>query len=191
MFSSGGVVAIAGSRSVSSAGASVVSRVVRELVASGCSLSVGCCVGVDVAALSAVPVAALRVFAAFGPGGAGACQWSAVGPVSAFAAQGGSVVWWAGGGCSVPLAARLAARTRAVVSAASSGVVVFFASPASRGSALACRFAAGHGLPVLAFPLGFPGGALPALGAGAWSPAGGAGLWSGAWRWVPAQQGLL
>jgi hypothetical protein len=78
-----------------------------------------------------------------------------------------------------------------VVAAASSGVVAFFASPASRGSALACRSAAGQGLPVLAFPLGFPGGALPALGAGAWSPAGGAGPWSGAWRWVPAQRVLL
>lgn len=190
MFSSG-VVAVAGSRSLSVSGSAVVARVARELVASGCSLSVGCCVGVDVAALSAVPVTALRVFAAFGPGGAGACQWSAVAPVSAVAAQGGSVVWWAGGGCSVPLAARLAARTRAVVSAASSGVVAFFASPASRGSALACRFAAGHALPVVAFPLGFPGGALPVLGAGAWAPVSGAGVWAAAWRWVPAQQGLL
>lgn len=187
----GGVVVVAGSRSLSGSGSAFVSRVVRGLVASGCSLSVGCCVGVDAAVLSAAPVQALRVFAAFGPAGAGACRWSAVGPVCAFAAGGGSVAWWAGGGPGLPLAARLAARTRAVVAAASSGVVVFFASPASRGSALACRSAAGHGLPVLAFPLGFPGAALPVLGAGAWSPAGGAGVWAGAWRWVPAQPALL
>ena len=190
MFS-GGVVAVVGSRSVPAAGAAVVARVARGLVGSGCSLSVGCCVGVDAAALSAVPVPALRVFAAFGPGGVGACRWSAVGLVGAFAARGGSVSWWAGGGPGVPLAARLVSRSRAVVAAASSGVVAFFASPASRGSASACRFAAGRGLPVLAFPLGFAGAALPALGAGAWVPAGGAGVWSGAWRWVPAQRGLL
>ncbi len=92
MFS-GGVVAVVGSRSVPAAGAAVVARVARCLVGSGCSLSVGCCVGADAAALSAAPVPALRVFAAFGPGWAGACRWSAVSLVGAFAALGWSVSW--------------------------------------------------------------------------------------------------
>jgi hypothetical protein len=60
---------------------------------------------------------------------------------------------WAGGGPDVPLWARLAARTQAVVAEASA-LVVFPASPAvARGL-----------LPVVAFPLGFPVVALPELG---------------------------
>jgi hypothetical protein len=85
----------------------------------------------------------------------------------------------------VPLRARLAARTRAVVAKASVGLVVFFGSPASRGSALAAQLAAARGLPVVAFPLGLVPAQLPLLGYGSWVPAGGSGVWAGAWVWVP------
>jgi hypothetical protein len=182
----GGVVAVAGSRSLPPGGASLVAGVARALVAAGASLVAGCAVGADAAAVAAVPLTAVRVLAAFGPGGVGSWAGSAVAVVSRFAAAGGAVVWWAGGSASVPLRARLGARTAAVVSAASAGLVGFFGSPASRGSTLAVRCAAARGLPVLAFPLGFPAVQLPALGAGCWAPAGGSGIWVGVWVWSPS-----
>jgi hypothetical protein len=177
----GRVVAVAGSRSLPPGGAPLVAGVARLLVAAGASLVVGCAVGADAAVVSAVPPSALQVLAAFGPGRAGAWAGSAVSAVRAFAASGGSVSWWAGGGPAVPLRARLAARTRAVVVEASAGLVVFFASPASRGSVLAAQLAVARGLPVVAFPLGFAPVQLPALSVGSWAPAGGSGVWAGAW----------
>jgi hypothetical protein len=188
----GGVVAVAGSRSLPPGGVQLVTGVARSLVAAGASLVVGCAVGADAAVVAAVPPAALRVLVAFGPGRAGAWAGSAVSAVRAFAASGGSVSWWAGGGPAVPLRARLAARTRAVVAKASAGLVVFFGSPASRGSTLACRLAVGRGLPVVAFPLGLAPVQLPRLGCGSWVPAGGACGWVEAWVWLPTPvQGQL
>ena len=99
------VIAIAGSRSLSSANAKLVKQVVVSLVRARCNLVVGCATGADEAALSVVPPAAGKVFAAFGPGGQGACRWSAVSAVSRFDAQGGCVSWWAGGGPKVLLPA--------------------------------------------------------------------------------------
>lgn len=177
----GGVVAVAGSRSLPAGAAGAVGGVARALAAAGFSVAVGCCVGADSAVLSSVPPAALRVFAAFGCGGVGACAVSAVSAVAAVAASGGSVAWWAGGGSAAPLRARLAARSAAVVSAASVGAVVFFASPVSRGSFLAARLAARRSLPVLAVPFGFSGAVLPLLASGGvWLAVGG-----GVWRWCP------
>lgn len=189
----GGVVAVAGSRALSPAGLALVQRVARVLVASGRSLSVGCAVGADAAALAAVPPSAARCFAAFGPAPACAGAWrgSAAPAVAGFARAGGAVVWWAGGPMSVALPARLAARTAAVVGAASVSCVVFFGSPSSRGSVLAASLAVGRGLPVFAFPVGFVGSALPSLGPGSWVPVNGRGVWGLAWRWVPAQSGLF
>ncbi len=186
-----GVVAVAGSRSVSGAGACLVGKVAGHLVGSGCSLVLGCCVGVDAVALVAVPVGSVRVLAAFGPAGAGSCRWSAVVPVSAFSHAGGAVQWWAGGGIHVPLSVRLRRRTRAVAKAGRGGLVAFLSSPGSHGSLLACRQAARLGRPVVVFPLGFSAGALPLLGAGQWVPVAAAGVWSTAWRWLPAQAGLF
>jgi hypothetical protein len=187
-------VAVAGSRSLSGAGLALVAPVCRSVLASGRSLAVGCAVGADAAVLSAgLPVSAVQCFAAFGrgPGFAGAWRGSAASAVGRFAADGGRVSWLAGGPLSVPLCARLASRTSAVVSAASVSCVVFFASPASRGSALAARLAVGRGLAVFAFACGFPASRLPALGPGAWVPVSGAGVWSSAFRWVPGQAGLF
>ena len=177
--------AVAGSRCLPPGGASVVSFALAAV--SPVAVSVGCCLGADAVALGCLAPSRLRVFAAFGPRGAGACRWSAVAAVSVCAALGARVSWWAGGGLAVPLPARLAARTRAVVGAASSGLLLFPASPSSRGSWLAARLALARGLPVVAFPLGFAPGELPALGRGAWQPA----SWRGGWRWVPRERGEL
>lgn len=192
----GGVVAVCGSRSLPVSAGPLVGQVVRSLLVGGSSLVVGCASGADGFAISSALAAGaaprLSVLAAFGPGGAGAAgSVSAVFQVTAAASAGAQVAWWVGGPASVPLQARLAGRTRAVVAAASVGLVAFFGSPASRGSLLACRLAQGRGLPVLAFPVGFPGQRLPSLGAGYWAPSGRGGVWSGAWRWVPGQGVLL
>lgn len=185
------VVAVAGSRSLPAAFAPLVGRVVRAVVRAGHSVAVGCCIGADAFALSALPVGAGCCFAAFGAGGLGACSVSAVEVVADHATNGGSVVWWAGGGSSVALPVRLAARTHAVIGAASVSAVVFFASPNSAGSLLACRLAVGRGLPVFAFPCSFAGSALPLPCAGAWVAVGGVGVWALAFRWVTTQKNIF
>lgn len=195
-FNMGGVVAVAGSRSLPSGEAGLVRRVCGSLVRGGHSLAVGCCVGTDEAVLSSMLVAGaasrLSVFAAFGPGGAGAAgSASAVSVVAAVASAGASVRWWAGGPAGVPVQVRLANRTQVVVGAACVGLVVFFGSPVSLGSLLACRLAVARGLPVWAFPVGFPGRLLPSPCVGAWVASGRGGVWPGAWRWVPAQGALF
>jgi hypothetical protein len=186
-----GVVAVAGSRALPAGGAVLVAEAVQLLAGSGCSLVVGCCRGADAAAVSAMPVASARVLCAFGPAGEGAGPASAVGPVLAFAASGGAVAWWAGGGLSVPLFARLARRTRAVVSRASSGLLLFPSSSVSRGSWLAAELAVARGLPVVVVPLGFSPSLLPSLGAGGWVRANASGVFGGAWCWVASQCALL
>jgi hypothetical protein len=168
--------------------------VVTSLLASRRGLAVGCATGADALALSSAVQAgahaSVSVFASFGPGGQGACRWSSVEAVVAFEQAGGKVAWWAGGGAWVPLVARLRQRTLAVAEAGQGGLVAFLGHPGSAGSLLACRQAAGAGVPVIAFPVGFNGARLSSLGPGQWVPVGGRGVWSGAWRWV-ADQGAL
>lgn len=171
--------AFGGSRVLSLWASSLAGSVALAVLRSGAGLSVGCCVGADAAALSAAASAGLAsgvsVFSAFGelpPGSRqplGACPVSAVAQVRRAVVAGASLRPWAGGGSSVPLAVRLAARTRAVGAAASAGAVVFLA-PGSRGSLSLARSVASRGLPVVAFPAS-PGASLPPL-----SPRG---------RWVP------
>ncbi len=191
VFNGSGVVAVAGSRALPASGSALVVRVVADLAAGGFSLVVGCCAGADAAVLSAVPCfvppSFVRCFAAFGADGVGACGSSAVVPVSRFASAGGVVNWWAGGSSAEALPVRLAARTRAVVFSASAGLVVFFSSPSSRGSLLACRLAVGRGLPVVAFPLGFSAANLPVLGAGSWAAFG----QNGGFKWVEDQKNIF
>ena len=188
-FYSDRVVAVAGSSRLPPGGAQLVARVARVLEASGCSLVVGCCMGADQSTLSAV--SAVRVFSAFGPGGAGAGPASAVAAVLAAQASGVPIAWWAGGPPSVPLRARLARRTAAVVAQASAGCVLFPSSPVVAGSGtwLAASAALARGLPLVVFPVGFPASELPQFGAGRWGLAG-SGVWSGAWRWIPRQLSL-
>jgi len=188
------VFAVAGGRSLSSEFAPLVSSVCSSLVASGASLSVGCASGCDSFVLSsalngAFNVSSLRCFAAFSASGRGVLGVSAWVEVSEFAAAGGSVAWASYPGLlSLPVPARLASRTALVIDAASAGLVVFFSSPSSRGSLLACSRALSRGLPVYAFPCGFlDGDELPSLGAGSWvaSPLFDD-VFDDAFMWVPA-----
>lgn len=183
------VFAVVGSRVLPPCGGRLVARVCAALVRSGGSLVVGCATGADSAALSAALsggfVGSVRCFSAFSAGGVGACGVSAVGVVSAFEAAGGCVSWLAGGGLAVPVRARLAVRAAAVVSAASVGCVGFLSSPASVGTSRALLLAAGRGLRVVVFPVGFAPSLLPSLGAGVWLPCESGGVWSSAWVWSP------
>jgi len=183
------VVAFAGSRGLTLSFAPLVRSVVGSVVKSGRSVSVGCCIGADQFALSALPVGSGSCLAAFGSDGVGSCSLSAVAEVSAFEDRGGSVNYWAGG--KGELKERLARRTQAVINSASISVVVFFSSPHSIGSALACRLAVRRGLPVIAFACGFDGSYLPLLGAGYWVQVGGSGIWSNAWRWTCSQSSIF
>jgi len=205
------LIGFVGSRSLAPRFSSLVSRVVSSVLSSGRSVAVSCCSGADQFALSAAlgslpaPGSApwLRVFAAFGPGGlASAGRFSAVPAVSvAFARSVSpghglsapvSVRFWAGGGPGVPLRARLAARSSALVSAVAAsgpgaGLVAFVSSGPGRrcGSWRSVRLAAGAGVPVVVFLCGCSPSVLPPLFGGSWSPAG-SGLWASAWRWAPA-----
>lgn len=191
MFEEGSTVAVAGSRRLSSAASARVAALASELLDAGHRLAVGCCTGADEAVLRAAVARGqahrLEVLCAFGPGGTGACVWSAGAAVEAAAAHGAHVVWWAGGGYAVPVAARLAKRTRAVAAAGAAGVVVCFGSPASRGSVLACREALRLGRPLRALPVGCSVCAVPLPEAGVWRAAGRGGLL----EWVPVQGALL
>lgn len=187
-----GVVAVAGSRSAPPAVLSAAGGAGAALAAAGFRVAVGCAVGVDAAVLSAVPGPSLSVFAAFGPPASpfraapGAWSGSAVAAVARALAAGAAVAWWSGGGSSVPLRARLGARTAAVVAAASAGALAFFGAPSSSpGSLLFCRLAAARGLPLFCFS---PAGAPPAVGAGAWRPLAGAPGW---FAWSSGQGSLF
>lgn len=187
---------VGGSRSAGPAAARVCTWLGRELAAAEFSLVVGCAPGVDelvlssfVAAAGAPPAAS--VFAVGASSGAGFPSGSLPPAVAAAAALGSPVAWWAGGGPSLPLRARLARRTRAAVSAAGLAAVLVFSRPESRGTLLAGAAAAGRGLPVLALAAGFPAFVVPPLPglAGRWVSSSVFGR--PALLWQPAQQKLL
>ena len=196
MFAS---VLFGGSRSLSgSAAGSLVSSVVGRVVAAapGAAFSVGCARGGDAAALAClVRAGAASRCSVFCVGEASGAGFFA--PVSAFSgvvsavAAGASPVWCAGGPLSVPLSARLAARSRAALVPGGVPVSVacwFLASPASRGSLGAARAAAAAGIAVVVFCVGFSSAELPLLGpvsSGRWVPVV-AGPFSGGFLWVPA-----
>jgi len=169
-------VALGGSRVWPASGpaSSLPGAVALALARSG-PLAVGCCVGACASALSAVVVLGsvrrLCVVAAFGPGGAGSCSLSAVGPVAAAVRAGASVAWWAGGGPAVPLSARLARRAAVLGASGAGGLVAFVAVSGSRGLALELAAAARADAPAaLAFCL--PAATPPAAPRGwVWSPA--------------------
>jgi len=192
------VFAFGGSRALSDMGTARARSLAARVVQGGGSLVVGCAKGADAAAIAAAGALApsrVHVLAAFGPvspswpapnarySAPGACAASAVREVAEHLHAGGRVSWWAGGGPDMPIAARLAARTRAVVAAAEGGLILVFGSPQSRGSLGAGRLAAARGLPVYAWALGFPPGQLPPLGPGRWvSGSGPLGL-GACWVW--------
>jgi hypothetical protein len=144
----GGVMAFAGPRHLGPEGQELILAALAKHTRPGVRWVVGCATGADAFALSVLlPQEIAGVFSAFGPGGAGACHVSAVSAVAGVAAAGVPISWWAGGSVSVPLAARLSARTRAVVGAATVGLVAYLV-PGSRGTALAVSLARARGLPV-------------------------------------------
>jgi len=191
VFNHPGIVAVAGSRILSASSSALVVQISSELAAHGSSFVVGCCSGTDAALLSAVPgsipPSMVRCLAAFSSNAMGAAPSSAVAQVFSFSTCGGSVEWLAGGSLSLPLWIRLANRTKQVVHSANAGLLVFFSSPRSRGSFLACRCAVSRGLPVLAFPIGFSDSELPVLGSGSWVPA----MDRNSYFWVKNQQDIL
>lgn len=182
--------AIAGSRSLHPDFTALVAKVCSLIVSSGHGIVVGCATGADAAVLGAgLPVSRVRCLAAFdkGPRFDGACGVSAVDAVAAHAAAGGEVIWLAGGSLSLKLKVRLSNRTRAVIGAATNGLVVFFDSPQSHGSSLAARLAVNRGLSVFAFACGFPARALPSIGVGEWVPSGLGGALANSFFWSQAQ----
>jgi hypothetical protein len=204
------LIGFAGSRFLPPGTASdLIVPVVASLLRRGCSIATGCAVGADAAVISAALAAsgagALQVFCAFGVAGAGAWHGSAVAPVAAAAAAGASVHWLAGGSLAVPLIGRLAQRSAAMVAACAGGggLVAFPAAacptgllpagrwqPSGSGTWSSLALAAGIGLTVVVFPLGWPADQLPAW-PGDWSPAGATGVWAAGWRFTPIVQQAL
>ncbi len=216
------LVGFSGSRSLPASASPLVAGIVR-------SLAVGCSLGADALVVSSVLTAGaasrLSVFCAFGPvsppwpalrvSAPGASRSSSsVSGVAAALAAGASVSWWSGGGPTVPLRGRLAARSAALVRAnaasgseAGAGFVGFVSSPcpeslapapsrsacfsgSGSGSWATLAFAAGLGLPVVVFPLGPLEGhsSLPASW-GSWVAL--SRSWSGGFGLLPAVPSLL
>jgi len=126
-----GMVGFCGSRALSSNAEilTLVAGVVGSVLAGGREVAVGCAVGGDdlvvSSSLAAGASSRLRVFAVFGPVSpslpdarvfAPGASSSVSGVASALAA-GASVSLWSGGEVSVPLVARLASRSKALVEA--------------------------------------------------------------------------
>lgn len=188
---SGRSVYFGGSRGLSSS--LVVRSVVWAALAAGFSVRTGCAIGADSLVISAVLAAGwlsrLAVFAAFGPGGAGALSCSASSLVGRVYRAGAQVVFSSLLSCRP--AARLAARSRAAL--LGSAIACFFLAPGSfarSGSLLAAAAAVRSGIPVYVFSCGFAG-APPAL-------AGLAGFWQRAflwgfpcWLWSAGQKSIL
>ena len=149
------VIAFVGGRALRSP---LVQRCAGKAAAHGHQVSVGCCVGADAAALEGAASHnpdSVRVFAAFGPDGAGSCSLSNTKRVIEFAEHGGLVSWWAGGHKFVPLKARLALRANACVESADLVVAAFQDGP-SVGTLRAVYHALDIGLPVAVLPVGTP-----------------------------------
>jgi hypothetical protein len=188
------VVGFVGSRSVGPAYAGLVAACVASVTRRGAAVVVGCASGADQLALAcALAVgtpAGVTVFAVGGADGSGFARGLVPAGVVAAEAAGCSVRWWAGGAPAVPLRARLALRSRALVAHVAaggpgSGLVAFLGPGAARGTWAAIRHAAALGVPLVVFPCG-AAAPLPPLGFGAWVAAVPAGLWASAFRWVPA-----
>jgi len=161
---------------------------IQAVLHTGAQVHVGCCVGTDQAVIQAASRSSsyqqVRVFAAWGPGGQGAVPTlSAIQSVQAWAAAGGAVTWWAGGGLNLPLAARLIQRSQAALSGSSIALVI---EPGPGSLAVAAHAVTG-GMRVYAWSPSQP-----------LHPAGHAGQWrasellgSPVWLWQPAQLQLI
>lgn len=197
-----------------------------SVLASDRAVAVGCALGADALVVSSVLAAGaasrLSIFCAFGPvsppwpaprvsaPGASRLSSSVFGVAAALAAD-ASVHWWSGGGPAVPLIARLASRSAALVSAVAAsgpgaGLVGFVSSPcpeslvpsrfrsacfsgSGSGSWASLAYAAGLGLPVVVFPVGLaPSDCLPSSW-GSWLAL--SGRWADGFGLVSAAPALL
>jgi len=179
------IVAFVGSRGLSPSFSPLVESVIQSVISSDRFISVGCCTGLDAFVLGAAPIDKVYCFSAFGEKEQGACCFSATAHVKQFYDRGGIVQYWSGG--KGLLKKRLPNRTKAVINSATISTVVFFGSPNSKGSALACRLSIDRGLNVYAFACGFSGAELPIFNSGKWERVGSSGIWSESWRWKPSQ----
>lgn len=149
---------VGGSRALVSGSAFSAARVFSGMLQrAGHAVHVGCATGADQAVIGyqlsfGVASPLLRVFAAGSSSGAGFWRSSAFSFVSRYAALGGSVSWLAGGSLSVPLVARLMARSLAAL-AGCAAAVFFQPGP---GSLKVARAALRQGIPVLVCKVGIP-----------------------------------
>ena len=173
-----------GSRSFSSFPV-VLGPVSGWLVSGGgvvCGSSAGADARVVRAALAACGASSLCVLASFAPSGEGAGSCSSVPSAMSASEAGASVVWLAGGPLSIPLRARLAARSVAAASLAAGGVVFSAGGLLGPGSSLVVFSLISRGCPVWLFsPSPAP---LRGL-AGSWLPASFCGFHC--FRFAPAQ----
>ena len=143
--------------------------------------------------------AQLRVLCAFGPvlvsrglaSAQGTCTASAPLAVARAGAAGARVSPWAGGPAAVPLAGRLAQRTKAVAQLATAGACIVVQHGLGPGSLLLAQSVAARGLPVFVLPAALSGASLPLLcaGPGPWQRVSAGPLARlGAWAWLPQQQ---
>lgn len=161
--------------------AASIPAVVQSVLAAGHKVSVGCAIGADalvIATCRPSSYSQVRVFAAFASG-AGSWSGSAAALVQQVARAGVSVSWLAGGPLSVPLVARLMARSIAGLQGASAAV---FFEPGV-GSLKVASAAVARGIPVYAFAARLPG--QPRGCAGQWVRSSFAGL--SCWQWQSAQ----
>lgn len=193
------VVGFCGSRSLGPGFADLVRRTVSAALGAGSSLAVGCAAGADQLVLSAAlaalpgrPWGRLSVFAVGGVRGgwlsSSPATWVSGPPpwVAAAAAAGAQVSWWAGGSIRLPLRARLARRSAALVrslpAAPGSALVAFVSRPCparvapgrgwpggGSGSWASLAMAAGLGVPVRLFWCGSGAPALPSWPGWSWS----------------------
>lgn len=190
-FTHGTSVHFGGSRSLQPS--SQLELVVKLTLAAGCSIHVGCAAGADAQVVYATLAAGvdldrLQVFCVGGPRASGGWPYPRLSPPPWVSLANACSRWWAGGGPSLPLRARLIRRSLSALAGCS--VSIFFLSgPSSHGS-LAVAAHAVKSMPVFAFckvqpdPLGAP------APAGSWLPAELYGL--SCWRWSPvAVQGKL
>ena len=185
---SNSAVLIGGGRSIAPGSSAWVAcqSFARAITLAGHQVHVGCATGADQACVASLPasqaIASLRVFAAFAPGGSGSFGGSAVAAIQLAALQGASVSWLAGGPLSVPLVARLMARSLAALAGCSAAV--FFAPGV--GSLKVARHALQAGIPVLVACAGMS--AAPVL---AVAPVAVSWLGQSFWLFAPPAQGAL
>ena len=155
-----------------------IAAVTHAAIESGCQINVGCAIGADALVIRCFRPSSfslLRIFAAFDPSGAGGWSGSAVRLVQRAAQVGASVAWLAGGALSVPIVARLMARSVAGLKGASAAVFFF----PGHGSLKVARQAIRQNIPVFVF------GAQPApMQGGAFVPAQFLGL--SCWQFQPS-----